>query len=156
MSVAKLLTVFMDMMLLHKLTINVSYGYIMENVFKIQRAETRTFTERLEQLNDDDREADTALKILKLGRWSKGTQKSLTVYDKNLVDEETLANNERYRGIEQASKLNKRNEGIIDEDQAAEDEQDKEDADGRDDIELSMGEIGEDYCDGDPYGEEAE
>ena len=152
--VAKLITVYIDIMLTHKLTVNVSYSYIMENVFKIQRAETRTFTERLELLKDDERESDTALKILKLGRWSKGLQKSLTVYDKNLVDEDTIANNERYRGIEQAVRLNKRNTGIGDIDQAVEEYLDDMDADEQDDLELGMGGLGEDYYDGDPYGDE--
>jgi len=158
MSVAKLLTVYVDIMLTHKLTVNISYSYIMENVFKIQRAETRTFTERLELLKDDEREADTALKILKLGKWSKGLQKTMTVYNKNVVDLDALANNERYQGIEQAVRLNKRNEGIVDADididQAVEDYLEEAGAEERDRLELGMGGIGEDYYDGDPYGDE--
>jgi hypothetical protein len=152
--VAKLLTVYMEMMLTHKLTVNVSYSYIMENVFKIQRAETRTFTERLESLNDDEREADTALKILKLGKWNKGLQKSLTVYNKDLVDEDTMANNERYQGIERAIRLNKRNVDVADMDQAVEDYLEEQNAEEQDQLELGMGGIGEDYYDGDPYGDE--
>jgi hypothetical protein len=152
--VAKLITVYIDMMLTHKLTVNVSYSYIMENVFKIQRAETRTFTERLESLKDDERESDTALKILKLGRWSKGLQKSLTVYDKNLVDEDTIVNNERYRGIEQAIRHDNRKSGVGDMDQAIEEYLEDMAANEQDELELGMGGLGEDYYDGDPYGDE--
>lgn len=152
--VAKLLTVYMDMMLTHKLTVNVSYSYIMENVFKIQRAETRTFTERLELLKDDERESDSALKAAKLGRWNKGLQKSLTVYDKNMVDEDTLSNNARYQVLEQTIRLNKKNTELTDMDQAVEDYLEDQIAEEEEQLELSMGGLGEDYYDGDPYGDE--
>ena len=152
--VAKLLTVYMDMMLTHKLTINVSYSYIMENVFKIQRAETRTFTERLERLEDDEREADTALKTLKLGRWNLGLQKSLTTYNKNDVNVEALENNQKYQGIENAVRMNKRNEDITDIDQAVVDYIEDAEAEELEQAELGMAGIGEDYDDGDPYGDE--
>jgi hypothetical protein len=148
-SVASLLISYLDIMLTHKLTVNVSYDFIMQNVFKIQRAEARTFTERLEKLQDDEREADTALRTLKLGKWNKGLQKSLTVYDKNDADEETMANNLRYQEIEKMG-YGKARLG------ADEDAVDEMAADENELNELGMGAMGEDYDDGDPYGDEYE
>jgi len=148
--VAALLTTYLDIMLTHKLTVNVSYDYIMQNVFKIQRAEARTFTERLEKLQDDEREADTALRTLKLGKWNKGLQKSLTVYDKNEADEETMANNLRYQEIEKMARPATVGVGAsLDEDAV-----DELAADENELNELGMGAMGEDYEDGDPYGDE--
>jgi hypothetical protein len=150
-SVASLLISYLDTMLTHKLTVNVSYDYIMQNVFKIQRAEARTFTERLEKLQDDEREADTALRTLKLGKWNKGLQKSLTVYDKNEADEETMANNLRYQEIEKMGYKNARLGAAADEDAIDELRADEDELN-----ELGMGAMGEDYDDGDPYGDEYE
>ena len=151
--VASLLTTYLDIMMMHKLTVNVSYDYIMQNVFKIQRAEARTFTERLEKLQDDEREADTALRTLKLGKWNKGLQKSLTVYDKNEADEETMANNLRYQEIEKMARPVGAAVGAVgigvDEDAIAELMADENEL-----SELGMGAMGEDYEDGDPYGDE--
>lgn len=148
--VAALLITYLDIMMTHKLTVNVSYDYIMQNVFKIQRAEARTFTERLEKLQTDEREADTALRTLKLGKWNKGLQKSLTVYDKNEADEETMANNLRYQEIEKIARPSAAGAGAgADEDALDELRADQDEFD-----ELGMGAMGEDYEDGDPFGDE--
>jgi hypothetical protein len=45
-------------------------------------------TDRLKKLTDEQRDADTILKINKLGMYSKGMQKGLTVLDKDFYDEE--------------------------------------------------------------------
>lgn len=152
-SVSNLICAYLDIMLGHKLTVNVSYDYIMENVFKIQRAETKTFTDRLENLKDDERESDSMLKTLKLGQWNKGLQKSLTTYNKNNDDDDAIRNNENYRKIENAV-LKKRTVGAAGLDEAVEDFMNEMAADDMENIELGMGGIGEDFYDGDPYGDE--
>ena len=67
---------------------NFSYENIMDFVFKIKEREKNNITSRLQGLTDEEREADTILKINKLGVWSKGLQKGLTTYVKDNFDEE--------------------------------------------------------------------
>jgi hypothetical protein len=45
-------------------------------------------TDRLKRMTDEERNADTILKINKLGMYSKGMQKGLTTLDKDFYDEE--------------------------------------------------------------------
>ena len=56
--------------------------------FKIREREKNKITSRLQGLTDEEREADTILKVNKLGLWSKGLQKGLTTYVKDNFDEE--------------------------------------------------------------------
>jgi hypothetical protein len=67
---------------------NYSYENIMDLVFKIKEREKNNITSRLQGLTDEEREADTILKVNKLGVWSKGLQKGLTTYVKDNFDEE--------------------------------------------------------------------
>jgi hypothetical protein len=60
----------------------------MDKVFKISEREKDTFTDRLKAMTDEERDADTILKINKLGVWSKGLQKGLTKYTKETYDDE--------------------------------------------------------------------
>jgi hypothetical protein len=69
-------------------TMDVSYEEILERTFKLKEKEKRKITERLKNLTEQEREVDTTMKINKLGVWSKGLQKGITSYDKNLYNEE--------------------------------------------------------------------
>ena len=60
----------------------------MDLVFKIKEREKNNITSRLQGLTDEERQADTILKVNKLGVWSKGLQKGLTTYVKDNFDEE--------------------------------------------------------------------
>ena len=46
------------------------------------------FTDRLKKMTDEQRDADTILKINKLGKYSIGMQKGLTMYDKDFYEQE--------------------------------------------------------------------
>ena len=59
-----------------------------DKVFKLKEKEKDIITDRLKKLTDEERDADTILKINKLGVWSKGLQKGLTSYVKETYDEE--------------------------------------------------------------------
>ena len=72
----------------HKELVNGSYENIMDRVFKLQEREKNTFTDRLKGLTDEERNVDNILKSNKLGVWSKGLQKGLTMYDKDVYDDE--------------------------------------------------------------------
>jgi len=85
---ANLLLTYLNIMLDHKDVIDKSYTNIMDKVFKISEREKDTFTDRLKVMTDEERDADTILKINKLGVWSKGLQKGLTKYTKETYDDE--------------------------------------------------------------------
>jgi hypothetical protein len=54
----------------------------------LREREKDMVTDRLKGMSDELREADTILKINKLGMYSKGMQKGLTILDKDFYDEE--------------------------------------------------------------------
>jgi hypothetical protein len=85
---ANLLLTYLNIMIDHKDIIDKSYSEIMDKVFKIAEREKDTFTDRLKEMTDEERDADTILKINKLGVWSKGLQKGLTKYTKETYDDE--------------------------------------------------------------------
>jgi hypothetical protein len=86
--VSNLLVVFIQAIEDNRDKTDYSYEKIMDLTFKIREREKNNITSRLQGLNDEEREADTILKINKLGLWSKGLQKGLTTYVKDNFDEE--------------------------------------------------------------------
>jgi len=86
--VSNLLVVFIQAIEENRHKTNYSYENILDLVFKIKEREKNNITSRLQGLTDEEREADTILKINKLGLWSKGLQKGLTSYVKDNFDEE--------------------------------------------------------------------
>jgi hypothetical protein len=86
--VTNLLVVFLGIMSSHKDTVNVSYDDIADRIFKTKEKEKNMITDRLKSMSDEERNADTILKINKLGVWSKGLQKGLTTYTKETYDDE--------------------------------------------------------------------
>ena len=87
-TVANMMTSFLQIMQQHKHLVSGSYEKIMDRVFKLQESEKNTFTDRLKGLTDEALKVDNVLKANKLGVWSKGLQKGLTMYDKDVYDEE--------------------------------------------------------------------
>ena len=68
--------------------ITMNYESIKNKVHKTREKEKDLMTDRLQKLSDEERNADTILKINKLGVWSKGLQKGLTKYVKENYDDE--------------------------------------------------------------------
>jgi len=85
---AKLIIAFFEVLDEQKDTVDVSYEKILDRVFKLKEKEKDIVTDRLKNLTDEERDADTILKINKLGVWSKGLQKGLTTYVKDTHDDE--------------------------------------------------------------------
>ena len=85
---AKLLYGFISILEDTKYTIDVSYDTVMEKVFKLKEREKDAFTDRLKKLTDEERNADTILKMNKLGEYNKGLLKSLKEYDPDNYDGE--------------------------------------------------------------------
>jgi HPt (histidine-containing phosphotransfer) domain-containing protein len=86
---AKILSCFTKMIQSYKETIDISYQDIQDRIFKLKEKEKNMITDRLEfNVTDEEREADTILKINKLGVWSKGLEKGLRSYVKENYDKE--------------------------------------------------------------------
>ena len=85
-TVANLLNDFLTIIMDHKAIINLSDDSITDIVFKIRQKEKDTFTDRLKVMSVEGKDVDTMMKINKLGDWSKGLQKGLTIYDKDTYD----------------------------------------------------------------------
>ena len=86
--ISELITVFCDILNNHKETIDTTYQDIQDRVFKLREKEKDMVTDRLKRMTDEERDADTILKINKLGMYVKGLQKGLTTLDKDFYDEE--------------------------------------------------------------------
>ena len=84
--VANLLNDYLTMIADHKEIINLNSDRVIDIVFKIRQKEKDTFTDRLKHMSVEGKDVDTMMKINKLGDWSKGLQKGLTIYDKDTYD----------------------------------------------------------------------
>ena len=79
---------FLRIMNSYKEIVDISYDQVLDRVFKLKEKEKDIITDRLKTMTDEERDADTILKVNKLGVWSKGLQKGLTTYVKETYDEE--------------------------------------------------------------------
>ena len=87
-NIAELFVCFINILNNEKEIIDISYQDIQDRVFKLKEREKDLVTDRLKRMTDEERNADTILKINKLGMYSKGIQKGLTTFDKDFYDEE--------------------------------------------------------------------
>ena len=107
-TIANLLIDYLNIIDKHKEIINLSGDSIMDIVFKIRQKEKDTFTDRLKAMSVEGKDVDTMMKINKLGVWSKGLQKGLTVYDKYTYDADR---DEMEKLVNIENKLLKRKQG---------------------------------------------
>jgi hypothetical protein len=153
-TVARLLVAYVTMMMNSKDTIDMSYDTVMDRVFKLKETEKYTFTDRLQNLTDEERAVDNILKINKLGVWSKGLTKGIKEYDPENYDQEKEMT-EKIATIEK--NIRQKNANVTDSNidmffEDALDELDTEEFVNHD--EIMMGNINEDNYDGDPFGDE--
>jgi hypothetical protein len=88
-NISNLFIVFSQIIGNEKDLIDVTYEEIQDRVFKLREKEKNLVTDRLKFLTDEERDADTVLKINKLGPiYSKGLQKSLVEYDIDAFEED--------------------------------------------------------------------
>ena len=156
---AELLSSYIQIMSEHKEDVDTSYELIMDRIFKLKEKEKDTFTDRLKELNDEERETDTILKINKLGVWNKGLQKGLTKYVGEYYDEEietdkrmTNKQLELENMLTKNKKVNFENLDIYVDDLMEQQEIDNE----IDRENYDMSHMTEDYTDGDYEGYENE
>jgi hypothetical protein len=150
-TVAQLIVIFFEIFDNQKDVIDISYEEILDRVFKLKEGEKDMVTDRLKNLTDEERDADTILKINKLGVWSKGLQKGLTTYVKETYDVERDFRDEMDK-IEKKLRSKNRNIGDGDLDQMMDDY--IEERDTGNDIEreeYDMTNMGTDFQDGNDY-----
>jgi hypothetical protein len=94
---AELLVSFMEIFISEKDTIDISYEQIQDRVFKLREREKNLVTDRLKSMTDEQRDADTMLKVTKQGLYSKGLEKGLTMYDKDFYEGEQNLRDEMLR-----------------------------------------------------------
>ena len=148
---AELILAFVDILNNQKDTIDISYEEIQDRVFKLREREKDLVTDRLKNMTDELRDADTILKINKLGKYSVGMQKGLTMYDKDYYEKEEDLRDEMVKAERKIRQSNPdANDENIDilidehmEQQELDNQIDEEDNDMRD--------ITEDYTDGNHY-----
>ena len=137
-----LIDVFLNIMNDHKSISSLSYDLIMEYVFKERNKEKNKMTDILNIMTDDERSVNNIQKVHKLGMWGKGLKKGLTVYTKDMADED------RDQMIENAnSEKQMLLKGIDIEDYEEENEARREEAE-----EFDMSNVTEDYEAGGDYG----
>lgn len=154
-NIAKLLVDYLNVLFDHKDMVNMTYDEIMDVIFKLKETEKDTFTDRLQQMTDEERDADTILKMNKLGVWSKGLQKGLTTYTKETYEAElelTEKMNEVEKQVRKKFKdiANDQNMDILMEDYFDEMEVEQ----GVEEDEYNMARMTEDYMDGFYDGDE--
>ena len=145
-TVTSLMITYLNTMKGHHEIVNLDESDIMDVVFKIRQKEKDTFTDRLKSISIENKDVDSMLKTYKLGAWSKGLQKGLTIYDKETYDEDR-DEMEKLVTIENKLLKNKRNNIDVNdylENEASDEAIDKEDndlsklyGDGDDDEERS-------------------
>lgn len=134
--------------------INLSYDNIKDKVHKTKEREKDLITDRLQTLTDEERNADTILKINKLGVWSKGLQKGLTQYVKETYDDERELRNEMQKLENQ---LRKKDKNVGDHNLTEELDNYIDSLDDMNQIEhdeYDMTHMTDDYNDGNYYGDE--
>jgi hypothetical protein len=109
---AELLVSFMDIFNSEKETIDTTYEEIQDRVFKLREREKDLVTDRLKSMTDEQRDADTMLKVTKQGLYSKGLEKGLTMYDKDFYEDEQ---NLRDEMLKAERKIRSKNKNATDE-----------------------------------------
>jgi len=150
--VAELFLCFVSIMNDEKETIDTSYEQVQDRVFKLREKEKDMVTDRLKRMTDEERNADTILKINKLGMYSKGMQKGLTTLDKDFYDEERDFRDEMTKAERNIRRLDRNatddNMNLLMDDYMEQEEVVRDIEDEANDMSY----LGEDYYDGNTDG----
>lgn len=94
--VCQLLTVIIEMDMNNKSIINVNYEELSDKIYKANKMEKKTITDRFEKMTMEERSVENAMKKYKMGAWNAGEEKGLFKYDSKMYDKEatgqTMAN----------------------------------------------------------------
>jgi hypothetical protein len=151
--VCSLIVDFIDIDFENKSMLDKSYSDIARKIRKSKQDEKKIITDYLENMEKDERKTEDTLKQLKLGRWNVGIQKGVFTYDKQTYDRER---NDILHRLEADLAQDVMDVELVEmtvEDLYAEAEQ----AAGEyDDDGLDIAAFGDDYLDGNYYGDEGD
>jgi hypothetical protein len=142
---ANLLIEYLRIMNSYKEIADVSYEKVLDRIFKLKEREKDIITDRLKGMTDEMRDADTILKINKLGVWSKGLQKGLTTYVKETYDEEQEFVDQMLQYERKAQKKHRSTNDEVDLDDFIEDIEREQEIERE---AYNIGDYTEDYMDG--------
>lgn len=148
--VGALIIAFLNVEFENKAAIDFSYDQIIERVRRTRSKEKDSITSYLEVMTPEERKLEEEFKKYKIGRWNVGMQKGLVRYDANVYDRE------RGQMLDQLGEGGKTD--VVDEmmlDIYELDAVDEAEADAEADAEaFGIQDLGEDYHDGDFYGDD--
>ena len=137
----------------HKAMMDKSYSDIARKIRKSKQEEKKVITDYLENMEKDERKTEDMLKQLKLGRWNVGIQKGVFSYDKQTYERERNDILHRLEADLAQDVLDVDLAEMTVEDLYA----DAEQAAGEyDDDGLDIAAFGDDYLDGNYYGDEGD
>lgn len=147
-TLSELFVVYIKMMVDGKKIVDINYESVSDNMFELKELEKILFTDKLKHSTQDQRNIDNFNKQYKLGIYSLGESKALREYDVDQFEQdkqlyESMANLKKKQGRDDIDAED------VDENVANKRIEDEE-AEERN-MNTNMG---EDYYDGDPYGEE--
>ncbi len=134
---AKLLMSFFHMEMENK-ELAISYDEISKRIRKAKNVEKQKIVQYLGEMSKDERAIEDQFKKYKMGRWNVGMQKGLFQYDKQMFERERAEMGE---------------EGELGEEEYEEEEDEDEE---EEEEEYGIEQFGEDYMDGDFYGDHRE
>jgi len=141
--VAKLLITFLDIENANK-SIVLSYSEISKKIRKSKSKEKEKLVKDLGDIDNDDRAIEKMFMKYKIGRWNVGLQKGLVKYDPKTYDREIMEND-----------MEEYNDNGMEADEL-ENAEDVEISNEYDNEGLEIQQFGEDYQDGDFYGDHRE
>jgi hypothetical protein len=86
--ICSIIVSFTNLICKDKSAIDYNYKSLMELIMRSKEKEKDEITDYLKDMTVEQREVENLFKGNKLGRWSKGEQKGIRVYDKETYDEE--------------------------------------------------------------------
>lgn len=153
--VCELMVTFLNIDEQNKKTLDKPYSEIAKRVRRSKEEEKKTITDYLKEMQKDARKVEDLLKQLHLGRWNVGIQKGVFIYDKSTYDKDHTAAILRFEQDLVLDDLAEPAQVDVGVDEL-ENEQNAENEEFYDNEANDIGHFGDDYMDGNYYGEDGD
>ena len=101
--ICQLLTILLETDMDNKAIINITYDELSDKIYKANKMEKKTITDRFENMSIEERAVENAMKKYKMGAWNAGEEKGVFIYDKRTYDKEVsgqmMANTASVEGV---------------------------------------------------------
>jgi len=153
--VCEMMIAFLNIDERNKKTLDKPYAEIARRVRRSKEEEKKTITDYLKNMQKDERKVEDLLKQLHQGRWNVGIQKGVFMYDKTTYNNERMGailRLEQDLAIDNAYDPEQVDVGVDE----LEREQNRDNDEFYDDEANNIGHFGDDYMDGNYYGEDGD